>query len=58
MIRSRRYFTLEELERKKKEKGKAIEELTKNDEFTKPINKKEVIRFLKLMKHNEYNVVE
>lgn len=49
---------MEELERKKKEKGKAVEELTRNDEVTKPINKKEVIRFLKLMKHNEYNVME
>jgi hypothetical protein len=58
LIRSGRCFTLKELERKKKEKGKAIEELTKNDEVTKPINKKEVIRFLKLMKHNEYIVME
>jgi hypothetical protein len=58
LIRSGRCFTLEELERKKKEKGKAVEELTRNDEVTKPINKKEVIRFLKLMKHNEYNVME
>jgi len=58
LIRSGRCFTLEELEKKKKKKGKAVEELTRNDEVTKPINKKEVIRFLKLMKHNEYNVME
>lgn len=49
---------MEELERKKKKKGKAVEELTRNDEVTKPINEKEVIRFLKLMKYNEHNVME
>jgi len=58
LIRSGKCYTLEELERKKKKKGKTIEELTRNDEVTKPINEKEVIRFLKLMKHNEYNVME
>jgi hypothetical protein len=39
-------------------KGKIIEEFTKNDEINKPISKEESTKLLKLMKQNEYNMVE
>jgi len=32
--------------------------LTNNDEVNKLVTEEEVIEFLKLMKHNKYNVVE
>jgi hypothetical protein len=46
LTRSGRCFTLEKLETQKKAKGKEMVDLTETNEF------------LKLMKHNEYNVVE
>ena len=55
---SGRYFTLEELKNQSKLKGKIIEEFTKNDEINKPISKEESTKLLKLMKQNEYNMVE
>lgn len=35
-----------------------VEELAKKDDITKPINKEEAIKFLRLMKHGEYNTVD
>jgi hypothetical protein len=47
---------LKELEKQRKAKGKEVVDLTK--EVNKPITKEKTIEFLKLMKHNEYCVVE
>ena len=49
-------FTSKELEKQRKAKGKEVVDLTKK--VNKPITKEKTIEFLKLMKHNEYCVVE
>jgi hypothetical protein len=58
LTRSGRCFTPEELENHKKAKGKDMVELTKTYEVNKPVSDEEANEFLKLMKHNEYNVVD
>lgn len=55
---SERCFTLEKLENKWKAKGKGMIDLTKTNEVNRLIDEERVIEFLKLMKHNEYNIVD
>jgi hypothetical protein len=56
LTRSGRCFTPEELEKQRKAKGK--EGVDVAEEINKPITEEETSEFLKLMKHNEYSVVE
>lgn len=57
LIKSGRSFTLEELERQRKEKQNIVEELAKDDEVNKLISDEEATKFLKLMKYTDYNMV-
>jgi len=56
LTRSGRCFTLEELEKQRKDKGKEGVDVT--EEINKPVTEEETNEFLKLMKHSEYSVVE
>lgn len=57
LIKSGRSFTLEELERQRKEKQNIVEELAKDDEVNKLISDEEATKFLRLMKYSDYNMV-
>ena len=58
LIRGERYLTVKKLEWKRevKEKG-SRREFAKDDEINKLISDEEATEFLKLMKHNDYNIV-
>jgi len=56
LTRSGRCFTLEELEKRRKAKGKEGVDVT--EEINKPVTEEETNEFLKLVKHSEYSVVE
>jgi len=56
LTRSGRCFTLEELEKQRKAKGKEGVDVT--EKINKPVTEEETNEFLKLMKHGEYSVVE
>jgi len=56
LTRSGRCFTLKELEKQNKAKGKEMVDLM--EEVNKPITEEETNELLKLIKHSEYNVVE
>jgi hypothetical protein len=58
LTRSGRCFTPEELENHRKAKGNNMVELAKTDEINKPVSDEEANEFLKLMRHNEYSVVD
>lgn len=45
-----------ELKKQRKAKGKKVVNLSK--EVNKPVTEKETNEFLKLLKHNKYNIVE
>lgn len=45
-----------ELEKQRKAKGKKVVNLSK--EVNKPVTEKETNEFLKLLKHNKYNIIE
>lgn len=51
-------FTPEELERKWKYKGKEVLDSINAMEINKTMSEEEANEFIKLIKHNEYNVVE
>lgn len=51
-----RFFTPKELEKQRKSKGKEVVDLS--NEINKPITEEETNDLLKLIKHNEYSVVE
>ena len=53
LIRSGKCFTLEEL---KKINGKEVIDIS--EEINKLVTEEETTEFLKLMKHNEYSIVE
>ena len=55
LIRSRRCFTLEELENQQKAKEKDVIDLIRTYEVIKLMSEEEATEFLKLMKHNEYS---
>ncbi|XP_034899372.1 uncharacterized protein [Populus alba] len=58
ITRSGRYFTPEELEKQRKAKGKEVLDLDKEFEVNKLVIGEETNKFLKLMKHSEYNIVD
>jgi len=58
LTRSGRYFTPKELEKQRKAKGKEVLELDKEFEVNKPLTEEETNKFLKLMKHSEYCIVD
>jgi hypothetical protein len=45
-----------ELKKQRKAKGKKVVNLSK--EVNKPVTEKETNEFLKLLKHNKYNIIE
>jgi hypothetical protein len=57
LTRSGRCFIHEKLERQKA-KGKEVVDGIKGVEVNKPISEEEAKKFLKLMKYNEYSMVE
>jgi hypothetical protein len=58
LTRSGRCFTPKKLKRQWKAKGKEVIDTIKDMEINKPMCVEEAGEFLKLMKHNEYSVVE
>jgi hypothetical protein len=58
LTQSERCFTPEELERKIKSKWKDVVELAKNDEVNKLKSEEDIMKFFKLMKHSEYNIID
>jgi arginase family enzyme len=58
LTRNKRCFTLKELERQRKAKGKDIIELAKNDDVNKQVSDEKAAKFFKIIKHSEYSVVD
>jgi hypothetical protein len=58
LTQSGRCFTLEELEKQRKAKGKEAMDFDKELEVNKLVIEEEINEFLKLMKHSEYCIVD
>jgi len=58
LTRSGCCFTLEELEKQRKAKGKELLDLDKEIKVNKPVTEEETNEFLKLMKNSEYCIVD
>ena len=58
LTRSSHCFTSEELEKQRKAKGKEAMDFDKELEVNKPVTEEETNKFLRLMEHNEYYVVD